>query len=116
LLVQLLHGNSRFGGNGAGRDSSGCAQLGVMRASRASRARASIALHNIVHANPDAKRSQREARVLDWLARVRAYCDKLRDDDKDVEEDEVELVNSTTVQGDLDYLVSSSHLSHDFSL
>ena len=44
----------------------------------AARARASAALHNIVHSHPDDKRGRREARVLRLLEQIRAHCDQIR--------------------------------------
>ena len=52
--------------------------LGVACRLRASCACAAIALRNIVRANPDNDRGWREARVLQLLTEVRAYCDRLR--------------------------------------
>lgn len=76
LLIQLLHGSDK--------DS---ALLGNTRGSKAARARASAALHNIVHSHPDDKRGRREARVLRLLEQIRAHCDQLRENSSD-EEDE----------------------------
>ena len=56
LLIQLLHGSDK--------DS---ALLGNTRGSKSARARASAALHNIVHSHPDDKRGRREARVLRFV-------------------------------------------------
>ncbi|KAK7489953.1 hypothetical protein BaRGS_00018818 [Batillaria attramentaria] len=56
LLIQLLHGSDKDSG-----------LLGNTRGSSAARARASLALHNIVHSNPDDKRGRREARTLRLL-------------------------------------------------
>ncbi|KAK2149870.1 hypothetical protein LSH36_433g01019 [Paralvinella palmiformis] len=67
LLVQLLHGNDKDSG-----------LLGNTRGSKAARARAAAALHNIVHSHPDDKRGRREARVLRLLEQIRAHCDQLR--------------------------------------
>ena len=67
LLIQLLHGSDTENG-----------LLGKTRGSKAARARASAALHNIVHSHPDDKRGRREARVLRLLEQIRAHCDQLR--------------------------------------
>ncbi|XP_064153235.1 adenomatous polyposis coli protein-like isoform X2 [Anguilla rostrata] len=64
LLIQLLHGNDK--------DS---VLLGNSRGSKDARARASAALHNIVHSQPDDKRGRREIRVLHLLEQIRAYCE-----------------------------------------
>lgn len=64
LLIQLLHGNDK--------DS---LLLGNSRGSKEARARASAALHNIVHSQPDDKRGRRENRVLHLLEQVRHYCE-----------------------------------------
>ncbi|KAK5612530.1 hypothetical protein CRENBAI_012306 [Crenichthys baileyi] len=64
LLIQLLHGNDK--------DS---LLLGNSRGSKEARARASAALHNIVHSQPDDKRGRREIRVLHLLEQVRHYCE-----------------------------------------
>ncbi|CAN0258692.1 unnamed protein product [Lampetra fluviatilis] len=64
LLIQLLHGNNK--------DSS---LLGAAKGNREARARASAALHNIVHSQPDDKRGHREMRVLHLLEQIRAYCE-----------------------------------------
>ncbi|KAM3874001.1 adenomatous polyposis coli protein [Diretmus argenteus] len=64
LLIQLLHGNDK--------DS---LLLGNSRGSKEARARASAALHNIVHSQPDDKRGRREIRVLHLLEQVRLYCE-----------------------------------------
>ncbi|XP_067659901.1 adenomatous polyposis coli protein-like isoform X2 [Haliotis asinina] len=76
LLIQLLHGSDKDSG-----------LLGNTRGSKAARARASAALHNIVHSHPDDKRGRREARVLRLLEQIRAHCDQLRGDNSE-EEDE----------------------------
>ena len=77
LLIQLLHGSDK--------DS---ALLGNTRGSKAARARAAAALHNIVHSHPDDKRGRREARVLRLLEQIRAHCDQLREmSSEDGEED-----------------------------
>ena len=76
LLIQLLHGSDK--------DS---ALLGNTRGSKAARARASAALHNIVHSHPDDKRGRREARVLRLLEQIRAHCDQLREVTSDEEEE-----------------------------
>ncbi|XP_037607710.1 LOW QUALITY PROTEIN: adenomatous polyposis coli protein [Sebastes umbrosus] len=65
LLIQLLHGNDK--------DS---LLLGNSRGSKEARARASAALHNIVHSQPDDKRGRREIRVLHLLEQVRHYCEE----------------------------------------
>lgn len=77
LLIQLLHGSDK--------DSS---LLGNTRGSKAARARASAALHNIVHSHPDDKRGRREARVLRLLEQIRAHCDQLRDSSSDEDDEE----------------------------
>ncbi|ELW67391.1 Adenomatous polyposis coli protein [Tupaia chinensis] len=64
LLIQLLHGNDK--------DS---VLLGNPRGSKEARARASAALHNIIHSQPDDKRGRREIRVLHLLEQIRAYCE-----------------------------------------
>lgn len=64
LLIQLLHGNDK--------DS---VLLGNARGSKEARARASAALHNIIHSQPDDKRGRRETRVLHLLEQIRAYCE-----------------------------------------
>ncbi|XP_074934118.1 adenomatous polyposis coli protein-like isoform X4 [Phalacrocorax aristotelis] len=64
LLIQLLHGNDK--------DS---VLLGNSRGSKEARARASAALHNIIHSQPDDKRGRRESRVLHLLEQIRAYCE-----------------------------------------
>ena len=48
---------------------------GNSRGSKEARARASAALHNIVHSQPDDKRGRREIRVLHLLEQVRHYCE-----------------------------------------
>ncbi|KAL6096402.1 apc [Pungitius sinensis] len=65
LLIQLLHGNDK--------DS---LLLGNSRGSKEARARASAALHNIVHSQPEDNRGQREIRVLHLLEQVRHYCEE----------------------------------------
>lgn len=79
LLIQLLHGSDK--------DS---ALLGNTRGSKAARARAAAALHNIVHSHPDDKRGRREARVLRLLEQIRAHCDQLREMSSEEGEDEKE--------------------------
>uniref|UniRef100_A0AAY4B6D4 APC regulator of WNT signaling pathway n=1 Tax=Denticeps clupeoides TaxID=299321 RepID=A0AAY4B6D4_9TELE len=64
LLIQLLHGNDK--------DS---VLLGNSRGSKEARARASAALHNIIHSQPDDKRGRREIRVLHLLEQIRSYCE-----------------------------------------
>uniref|UniRef100_A0A8C1PY55 APC regulator of WNT signaling pathway n=1 Tax=Cyprinus carpio TaxID=7962 RepID=A0A8C1PY55_CYPCA len=64
LLIQLLHGNDK--------DS---VLLGNSRGSKEARARASAALHNIIHSQPDDKRGRQEIRVLHLLEQIRAYCE-----------------------------------------
>ncbi|KAM6364412.1 adenomatous polyposis coli protein-like isoform 1-T1 [Pluvialis apricaria] len=64
LLIQLLHGNDK--------DS---VLLGNSRGSKEARARASAALRNIIHSQPDDKRGRREIRVLHLLEQIRAYCE-----------------------------------------
>ena len=68
LLIQLLHGSDKEPG-----------LLGNTRGSKAARARAAAALHNIVHSHPDDKRGRREARVLRLLEQLRAHCDQLKE-------------------------------------
>lgn len=88
LLIQLLHGNDKdslllgSGCRGAPHLPPGpfysrppfCC-LGNSRGSKEARARASAALHNIVHSQPDDKRGRREIRVLHLLEQVRHYCE-----------------------------------------
>uniref|UniRef100_A0A8C3KE03 APC protein n=1 Tax=Calidris pygmaea TaxID=425635 RepID=A0A8C3KE03_9CHAR len=64
LLIQLLHGNDK--------DS---VLLGNPRGSKEARARASAALHNIIHSQPNDKRGRQEIRVLHPLEQIRAYCE-----------------------------------------
>ncbi|XP_036851080.2 adenomatous polyposis coli protein isoform X8 [Manis javanica] len=64
LGTKLLHGNDK--------DS---VLLGDSRGSKEARARASAALHNIIHSQPDDKRGRREIRVLHLLEQIRAYCE-----------------------------------------
>ncbi|XP_058133071.1 adenomatous polyposis coli protein isoform X9 [Dasypus novemcinctus] len=64
LGTKLLHGNDK--------DS---VLLGNSRGSKEARARASAALHNIIHSQPDDKRGRREIRVLHLLEQIRAYCE-----------------------------------------
>lgn len=89
LLIQLLHGNDKDSlllGNHRNpqpptlyrlrrRCSRLCGRLGNSRGSKEARARASAALHNIVHSQPDDKRGRREIRVLHLLEQVRHYCE-----------------------------------------
>ncbi|ESO95067.1 hypothetical protein LOTGIDRAFT_81378, partial [Lottia gigantea] len=75
LLIQLLHGSDKDSG-----------LLGNTRGSKHARARASRALHNIVHSHPDDKRGRREARVLRLLEQIRAHCDQLRNDSTEDDE------------------------------
>ncbi len=102
LLIQLLHGNdkdslllgklvlreSEYWGNILTRLFNCISQLilsshllffsccpGNSRGSKEARARASAALHNIVHSQPDDKRGRREIRVLHLLEQVRHYCE-----------------------------------------
>ena len=77
LLIQLLHGSDKDSG-----------LLGNTRGSAAARARASAALHNIVHSNPDDKRGRREARTLRLLEQIRAHCDQQRGESAEEEEEE----------------------------
>lgn len=70
LLLQLLHGSDKDSG-----------LLGKTRGSKDARARASAALHNIVHCNTDDKRGRREARTLRLLEQIRAHCDQQRGED-----------------------------------
>ena len=79
LLIQLLHGSDKDSG-----------LLGNTRGSAAARARASAALHNIVHSNPDDKRGRREARTLRLLEQIRAHCDQQRGETASEEEEEEE--------------------------
>ena len=74
LLVQLLHGSDTDNN-----------LLGRTRGSKAARARAAAALHNIVHSHPDDKRGRREARVLRLLEQIRAHWDQLRQEGDDGE-------------------------------
>lgn len=76
LLIQLLHGSDKDSG-----------LLGNTRGSKAARARAAAALHNIVHSHPDDKRGRREARVLRLLEQIRAHCDQLRGSTEEEEEE-----------------------------
>ncbi|CAI9721723.1 adenomatous polyposis coli protein-like isoform X2 [Octopus vulgaris] len=91
LLIQLLHGSDK--------DSS---LLGNTRGSKAARARASAALHNIVHSHPDDKRGRREARVLRLLEQIRAHCDQLRDSSSDDDEED-KKVKSGSRPSDIDH-------------
>ena len=75
--MQLLHGSDKDTG-----------LLGNTRGSKAARARAAAALHNIVHSHPDDKRGRREARVLRLLEQIRAHCDQLRELTEELEDDE----------------------------
>lgn len=95
LLIQLLHGNDKDSlllGNLICRTLlfyftclylSHCPgnvlpvsrRPGNSRGSKEARARASAALHNIVHSQPDDKRGRREIRVLHLLEQVRHYCE-----------------------------------------
>lgn len=95
LLIQLLHGNDKdslllgppFSASpylaGAlishicplATVTAFCSSLGNSRGSKEARARASAALHNIVHSQPDDKRGRREIRVLHLLEQVRHYCE-----------------------------------------
>nr|KAG5690318.1 hypothetical protein BaRGS_022545 [Batillaria attramentaria] len=77
LLIQLLHGSDKDSG-----------LLGNTRGSSAARARASLALHNIVHSNPDDKRGRREARTLRLLEQIRAHCDQQRGENAEEDEEE----------------------------
>ncbi|KAL3887207.1 hypothetical protein ACJMK2_027157 [Sinanodonta woodiana] len=92
LLIQLLHGSDK--------DSS---LLGNTRGSKAARARAAAALHNIVHSHPDDKRGRREARVLRLLEQIRAHCDQLRDSPSDEEDDSRNNSRSGSRSGDMDH-------------
>ncbi|KAK7095933.1 hypothetical protein V1264_005287 [Littorina saxatilis] len=83
LLIQLLHGSDKDSG-----------LLGNTRGSAAARARASAALHNIVHSNPDDKRGRREARTLRLLEQIRAHCDQQRGETTAEEEEEEEGAGS----------------------
>jgi hypothetical protein len=87
LLIQLLHGSDKDSG-----------LLGNTRGSKAARARAAAALHNIVHSHPDDKRGRREARVLRLLEQIRAHCDQLRDSSD--EEDEGDRKSTTGSTGE----------------
>ncbi|XP_065788094.1 adenomatous polyposis coli protein-like [Muntiacus reevesi] len=64
LLIQLLHGNDK--------DS---VLLSNSWGGKEALARASAALHNIIHSQPDDKRGRREIRVLHLLEQIRAYCE-----------------------------------------
>ncbi|KAM6233184.1 adenomatous polyposis coli protein-like [Porphyrio hochstetteri] len=64
LLIQLLYGYDK--------DS---VLLGNSCGSRETRARASAALHNIIHSQPDDKRGRQEIHVLHLLEQIRAYCE-----------------------------------------
>ena len=66
LLVQLLHGSE-----------TAAVDNGIN--ARAARQRATAALHNIVFAHPDDKRTKREMRILHLLEIVRGSCEALRD-------------------------------------
>ncbi|KAK3578393.1 hypothetical protein CHS0354_025487 [Potamilus streckersoni] len=92
LLIQLLHGSDK--------DSS---LLGNTRGSKAARARAAAALHNIVHSHPDDKRGRREARVLRLLEQIRAHCDQLRDSSSDEEDESRNNSRSGSRSGDMDH-------------
>ena len=72
--MQLLHGSDTDNN-----------LLGRTRGSKAARARAAAALHNIVHSHPDDKRGRREARVLRLLEQIRAHWDQLRQEGDDGE-------------------------------
>ncbi|XP_025084132.1 adenomatous polyposis coli protein-like isoform X3 [Pomacea canaliculata] len=89
LLIQLLHGSDKDSG-----------LLGNTRGSSAARARASAALHNIVHSNPDDKRGRREARTLRLLEQIRAHCDQQRGE---AGEDEEEEGGAVAKSGDIDH-------------
>lgn len=65
LLIQLLHGPERD------------FLLGEPREGQEARARASTALHNIVHSHPDEAKRKQESRILRLLEQIRAYCDDL---------------------------------------
>lgn len=88
LLIQLLHGSDKDSG-----------LLGNTRGSSAARARASAALHNIVHSNPDDKRGRREARTLRLLEQIRAHCDQQRGEAGEDEEEEGGAGKNVTVTG-----------------
>lgn len=93
LLIQLLHGNDKDSlllgdHNQLCFMVIDCTSLpfvemlflvsvwpGNSRGSKEARARASAALHNIVHSQPDDKRGRREIRVLHLLEQVRHYCE-----------------------------------------
>ena len=62
LLLNLLHGHDFVDGN----------------ARREARARAGLALHNIVYSNAEDRRGRREVRVLRLLEIVRAHCDVIQ--------------------------------------
>lgn len=62
LLLDLLHGHDFVDSN----------------ARRESRARAGLALHNIVYSNAEDRRGRREVRVLRLLEIVRAHCDVIQ--------------------------------------
>ena len=73
--------------------------LGNTRGSKAARARAAAALHNIVHSHPDDKRGRREARVLRLLEQLRAHCDQLRETIGECDGDDNEKAEKTTPGG-----------------
>lgn len=90
LLIQLLHGNDKDSlllGNAFSPAPVALpvsvtflltivfCRPGNSRGSKEARARASAALHNIVHSQPDDKRGRREIRVLHLLEQVRHYCE-----------------------------------------
>ncbi|GFS00320.1 adenomatous polyposis coli [Elysia marginata] len=79
LLLQLLHGSDKDSG-----------LLGKTRGSKAARARAAAALHNIVHCQHDDKRARREARTLRLLEQIRAHCDQRRQGEEGEEDDDEE--------------------------
>jgi len=74
LLVHLIHDIEDSGVRLADHD-------------RATRARASAALHNVVMSsamNRDDAATRHEARVLRLLEQLRSYCDQLRPTDTDI--------------------------------
>ena len=85
MLLQLLHGSDKDSG-----------LLGKTRGSKAARARASAALHNIVHCQHDDKRARREARTLRLLEQIRAHCDQRRQGEEGEEEDEEDVAEASS--------------------
>ena len=85
MLLQLLHGSDKDSG-----------LLGKRRGSKAARARASAALHNIVHCQHDDKRARREARTLRLLEQIRAHCDQRRQGEEGEEEEEEDVAEASS--------------------